>query len=80
MGLLVRLAYFMMLLCLYISVNSNWVDSPRQPPVITSKRLPGGSGFDVWKLSGGQKFDKGGDFVEMESETFCPSIGFISDK
>ena len=80
MGLSVRLAYFMMLLCLYISVNSNWVDSLRQPLVITSKRLPGESGFDFWKLPGGRKFDKGRDFVEIESETFCPSVGFISDK
>ena len=50
------------------------------PPGISSKRLPGGSGFDFWKLPGGREFDKGGDFVEIESETFCPSIGFISDK
>ena len=53
----------------YVSVNSNWVHPPGQPPGISSKRLPGGRGFD-----------KGGDFVEIESEAFCPSIGFISDK
>ena len=33
-----------------------------------------GSGFDFRKLPGGR------DFVEIESETFCPCIGFISDK
>ena len=50
------------------------------PPGISSKRFPGGSGFDFLKLPGGREFDKGGDFVEIESERFCPSIGFISDK
>ena len=74
-----------LLLCLLhecnVSVNSNWVHPPPgQPPGISSKRLPGGSGFDFWKLPGGREFDKGGDFVEIERETFCPSIGFISDK
>ena len=53
---------------------------PGQPPGISSKTLPGGSGFDFWKLPGGREFDKGGDFVEIQSETFCPCIGFISDK
>ena len=53
---------------------------PGQPPEISSKRFPGGSGFDFWKLPGGREFDKGGDFVEIESETFCPSFGFISGK
>ena len=64
----------------YVSVNSNWVHPPGQPPGISSKTLPGGSGFDFWKLPGGREFDKGGDFVEIQSETFCPCIGFISDK
>ena len=30
-------------------------------------------------MSGSREFDKGGDFVEIQSETFCPCIGFISD-
>ena len=31
----------------YVSVNSNWVHlPPGQPPGISSKNLPGGSGFD----------------------------------
>ena len=60
----------------YVSVNSNWV----HPPGISSKELPGGSGSDFRKLPGGREFDKGGDFVEIQSETFCPCIGFISDK
>ena len=30
--------------------------------------------FESWE------FDKGGDFVEIQSETFCPCICFISDK
>ena len=50
------------------------------PPGISSKTLPGGWGFDCWKLPRGQEFDKGGDFEEIQSETFCPCIGFISDK
>ena len=29
-----------------ISVNSNWVHPPGQSPGISSKNLPGGSGFD----------------------------------
>ena len=29
-----------------VSVNSNWVHPPGQPPGISSKTLPGGSGFD----------------------------------
>ena len=33
------------LLC-NVSVNSNWVHPPGQPPGISSKTLPGGSGFD----------------------------------
>ena len=64
----------------YVSVNSNWVHPPGQPPGISSKTLPGGSEFDVWKLPGGREFDKGGDFVEIQNETFCPYIGCISDK
>ena len=64
----------------YVSVSSNWVHPTGQPPGINSKKLPGGSGFDFYKLSGGREFDKGGDFVEIQSETFCPCTGFISDK
>ena len=30
----------------YVSVNSNWVHPPGQPPGISSKTLAGGSGFD----------------------------------
>ena len=63
-----------------VSVNSNWVHPPGQPPGINSKKLPGGSEFDFWKLPGGREFDKGGDFVEIQNETFCPCISFISDK
>ena len=53
---------------------------PRQPPGISSKRLPGGWDLTFESWPGGWEFDKGGDFVEIESETFCLSIGFISDK
>ena len=53
---------------------------PGNPRGLAQKDCPGGLGFDFWKLPGGREFDKGGDFVETESETFCPSIGFISDK
>ena len=64
----------------YVSVNSSWVHPTGQPPGISSKNCPGGSEFDFWKLPGGREFDKGGDFVETQSETFCRCIGFISDK
>ena len=64
----------------YVSVNSNWVHPPRAAPGINSKILPGGPGFDFRKLPGGREFDKGVDFVEIQSETFCLCIGFISDK
>ena len=32
----------------YVSVNSNWVHPPGQPPGIRSKKLPGRSGFDFF--------------------------------
>ena len=38
-----------------------------QPPGISSKNLPEGSGFDFWKLPGGREFDKDRDFVKNES-------------
>ena len=54
--------------------------TPGQPPGISSKTLPRGSGSDFGKLPGGWEFDKGRDFVEIQSETFCPCVGSISDK
>ena len=63
-----------------VSVNSNWVHPPGNPRGLAHKNCPGGSGFDFLKLPGGREFDKGGDFVEIQSETFCPCIGVISDK
>ena len=53
---------------------------PWATPGIGSKNCPGGVEFDFRRLPGGREFDKGGDFVEIQSETFCPCIGFISDK
>ena len=52
---------------IYVSVNSNWVHPLGQTPGIHLKKLPGGSGFDFWKLSGGRQFDKGRDFVESSN-------------
>ena len=54
---------------------------PGQPPEISSKKLPGESGFDFRKLPWGREL-KAGDFVEIQSETFCPCNGFtnIGDK
>ena len=49
---------------LYVSVNSNWVHPPGQLPGIRSKKLPGGSGFDLWKLPVDREFNNGRDFVE----------------
>ena len=52
--------------------------TPGQPPGISSKNLPGGSGFDFWKLPRGWEFDKGRDFVEnVETETSKKSIDQI---
>ena len=62
------------------SIPTGYIPPPGQPPGISSKTLPGGSGFDFRQLPGGWEFDKGGDFVEIQSETFCPCIGFISNK
>ena len=53
---------------------------PWQPPGISSKILPGGRDLTFESCPGGREFDKGGDFVEVQSEIFCPCIGFISDK
>ena len=52
---------------------------PGNPRTLATK-IAWGSGFDCQKLPGGRESDKGGDFVEIQSETFCPCIGFISDK
>ena len=46
--------------------------TPRATPGISSKTLPGDLAFE--------SCPGGGDFVEIQSETFCPCIGFISDK
>ena len=53
---------------------------PRATPGDSLKKLLGGFGFDFRKLPGGREFEKGRNFVEIQSETFCPCIGFISDK
>ena len=51
------------------SIRTGYI--PRgQSPGISSKNLPGGSGFDFRKLPGGREFDKGRDYVENEIETF----------
>ena len=60
-----------------VSVNSNWVQLPGQPPEISSKSLPGGSVFDFRKLAGGREFDKGRDYVENEIETSKYSVDQI---
>ena len=44
-----------------VSVNSNWVHPPGQPPEISSKNLSGESRFDFRKLPGDREFDKGRD-------------------
>ena len=56
-----------------------YVMSQSNPWGLAQKNCPE-SGFDFWKLPGGQKFDKGRDFVEIQSGKFCPYIGLISDK
>ena len=43
-----------------VSVNSNWVHAPGQPPGISSKNCRG-SEFDFSKLPGDREFDKGRD-------------------
>ena len=51
------------------SIPTGYIPPPGNPRGLAQKDCPGG-----------REFDKGGDFAEIESETFCPSIGFISDK
>ena len=60
-----------------VSVNSNWVHPPGQPPGISSKNLPRGSGFDFRKLPGEREFDKGWYYVENEIETSKNSVDQI---
>ena len=52
---------------------------PGNPRGLAQKNCPG---VGIWlsKDARGREFDKGRDFVEIQSETFCPCIGFISDK
>ena len=51
--------------------------SPGNPRGLAQKHCPGGQDLTFESC---REFDKGGDFVEIQSETFCPCIGFISDK
>ena len=47
LGQLLHLSITKLLSHFNVSVNSNWVHPPPgQPPGISSKTLPGGSGFD----------------------------------
>ena len=52
------------------------------PRGLPQKNCPGGRDLTFESCPGAIRgeFDKGGDFVEIQSETFCPCIGFISDK
>ena len=52
---------------------------PGNPWGLAQKHCPGSRDLTFEKLPGGREFDKGGDFVEIQS-VFCPCIGFISDK
>ena len=55
--------------------------SPPATPGISSKSSLGGWGRDLtFEVARGREFDKGGDFVEIQSERICSCIGFISDK
>ena len=60
------------------SIPTGCSPPPGQPLGISSKTLPGWSGFDFGKLPWGREFDKSKDYVEIQ--TFCLCIGFISDK
>ena len=54
----------------YVSVNSNWVHTPGQPPGITSKNLPKGVGIWLLKVARGpENIWQGPGFVKNESET-----------
>ena len=53
---------------------------PGNPWGLAQKHCSGGRDLTFKSCSGGWEFNKGGDFVEIQSETFCPCIGFISDK
>ena len=60
------------------SIPTGYIPPP--PRGLAQKNCLVGSEFDFWKLPGGRAFDKDGDFVEIQSETFRPCIVFISDK
>ena len=52
------------------------------PPRLAQK-IALGDGISLLKVArggGGREFDKGGDFLEIQNEMFCPCIGFSSDK
>ena len=64
-----------------VSVSSNWVHlPPGNPRGLAQEHCLVGRDLTFERCPGSREFDKGGDFVEIQSETFCPCIGFISDK
>ena len=52
------------------SIPTRYSPPPRQPPGISSKTLPGGSGFDFWKLPEGREFDKAGILWKFKVKHF----------
>ena len=53
-----------------------WVHLPGQPPGLAQKKLPGGRDLTFESCPGTRNSTRAG----ILSETFCPYIGFISDK
>ena len=53
---------------------------PGQPPGLAQKHCPGGRDLTFESCPGAGNSKKGGDFVEIQSETFCPCIDFISNR
>ena len=47
---------------------------PPQPSGLAQKNCPGARDLTFESSAGGREFDKG---MEIQSETFCPCIGFI---
>ena len=62
------------------SIPTGYIPPPGNPRGLAQKNSLGGWDLTSESCPGGWEFDRGGDFVEIQSDTFCPCIGFISDK